>query len=307
MNDNYNIPILYICFNRPDVVRQSFDCIRKVKPSKLYVVSDGARDNIEGEADLVSECRSIITSSIDWDCEVKTLFQSVNLGCGIGVFTAINWLFDNENCGVIIEDDCICNDSFFKFMEEMLQRYENDHRIGMVAGSNLIDDYCNASTSYFFSRYKSCWGWGTWKRAWQNMDITMKWRETDKNDVLSNSGYYRKGLSKWKYQLKCIDANYVSAWDWQWYFTLSAQNQLCIYPKANLVSNIGIGENATHTSHGDITHEAYCLDFPLVHPAYIVPNEAFDKCFYKSENRFLDIIKRLFPLKLKSQIKKLIH
>ena len=305
--NRFSIPILFVIFNRKEIAQVSFEHIRQQRPKRLYIASDGARPDKIDEKKIVDDIRKTILNSIDWDCEVNTLFQSVNMGCGIGVFTAINWFFNHEKLGIIIEDDCICNDSFFKFMEEMLLRYENDCRIGMVAGSNLIDNYSNAATSYFFSRYKSCWGWGTWKRAWQNMDLTMKWRETDRNDVLSNCGYYRKGLSKWKYQLKCIDANYVSAWDWQWYFTLSAQNQLCIYPKVNLVSNIGVGENATHTSRGNITHEAYYLDFPLAHPEYVVPNETFDRCFYKSENGVLDIIKRLFPLKLKSQIKKLVH
>ena len=302
---NYSIPILFVIFNRKEIAQISFESIRRQKPLRLYIACDGARANKIGEAEIVEDIRKSIVESVDWECDVKTLFQSTNLGCGKGVLTAINWLFQNEKFGIIIEDDCICNESFFKFMEYMLIKYEEENRIGMVAGSNLIEGYLPTNSSYFFSRYKSCWGWGTWKRAWDNMDIDMKWRETDFNNIICNSGYYGRGKSKWKYQLKCIDSDYVSAWDWQWYYTLSAQNQLCIYPKVNLVSNIGVGKDATHTSRKGITKRSFELAFPLCHPKYIVPNESFDRCFYHSENTLRSFVLRIIPLKVKSYIKQI--
>lgn len=301
---NYKIPILFVIFNRIETAQKAFEAIRRQAPERLYIACDGAREDKTGEKELVDQTRSTILNAIDWDCDVKTLFQDRNLGCGLGVFTAINWLFTHEEYGIVIEDDCICNDSFFKFMAEVLGKYKDDNRIGMIAGSNLIGQSETPSSSYFFSRYKSCWGWGTWRRAWVNMDINMKWRKTDLNNIINNSGYYGRGNSKWIYQLKCIDNNYVSAWDWQWYFTLSAQNQLCIYPVVNLVSNIGDGKDATHTSMGEITKKSYELNFPLTHPLYVVPNESFDHRFYLSENSIFAKVVRLLPLRVKSFCKK---
>lgn len=309
MNTNietYNIPILFIIFNRPDIASKSFLKIKEARPSKLYIAQDGARQDSPGENDIVLKTRKIILDMIDWQCEVKTLFQEQNLGCGKGVFTAISWLFQNEDIGIILEDDCVVSNSFFQFMEEMLTKYKDDQRIGMVAGSNLINSYRENKTSYFFSRYKSCWGWGSWKRAWANMDIDMNWRKDYCDDVICNSGYYSKGKSKWNYQLKCIDNNFVSAWDWQWFFTLSSQNQLCIYPAKNLVSNIGNDSNATHTSFGSITHKSHELDFPLVHPKYICPNKTFDAAFWNVENTFKNRILRMLPLKTKKILKQII-
>lgn len=299
----YNIPILFVIFNRPEIARKSFESIRQRKPQKLYIACDGARSNKLGEAAIVDKTRKTILDAIDWDCEVKTLFQKENLGCGKGVFTAISWLFENEERGIILEDDCVVNPSFFRFMEEMLEKYKDDQRIGMVAGSNLIPTYKETRSSYFFSRYKSCWGWGAWRRAWANMDLDMNWRKEYLMDIVNNSGYYAKGQSKWLHQLKCIDTNYVSAWDWQWFFTLAAQNQLCVYPSVNLVSNIGNDADATHTSFGTITYASHELEFPLKEPMYVSPNEGFDKAFWKDENTLRLRVQRLIPNTIKAKIK----
>lgn len=298
-------PILFIIFNRPEIAFKTFTEIRKVHPRKLFIAQDGAREG-KNENDIIQKTRKTILDNIDWECEVKTLFQSSNLGCGMGVFTAIQWFFDNVDRGIIIEDDCIVNSSFFPFMREMLEKYDDDERIGMIAGTNPVKE-TSYDFSYHFSRFKSCWGWATWKRAWKNMDINMKWRETDLDSILNNSGFNGKDLSKWRFQLKCIDNNEVSAWDWQWYFSLSAQNQLCIYPKVNLVSNIGNDSNATHTSFSNITIESHTLLFPLKHPPYIVPNVSFDRIFFHQENTLKIKICRIIPHCIKKYIKNIIH
>lgn len=302
----YTIPVLVIVFNRLETAKKSFECIRKIQPKYLYVASDGPRIGYRDDVEKINAVRVEILNSIDWDCEVKTLFQAQNLGCGIGVYTAINWFFKNVDYGIIMEDDCIVDSSFWEFMNEMLLRYKSDKRIGMVAGSNPIS-FSDYSYSYTFSRYKSCWGWGTWRRAWENMDINMNWRNEISQSVLLNSGYCGKDIVGWKYKLKCIDKKVVSAWDWQWYFSLSAQNQLCIYPKVNLVSNIGNGVDATHTAFGNILIQCQSLEFPLVHPQYVLPCSSFDRRFYSYSNSFKIKFLRIMPIKLKKILKVIIY
>lgn len=302
-NMKYNIPILLIVFNRLEVAIQTFEAIRNIKPTILYIAQDGARVNVEHENEVVENVRKAILSRIDWDCEVKTLFQDRNLGCGIGVYTAINWFFECVEYGIILEDDCVVNTSFFEFVQEMLLKYKTDTRIGMIAGTNPIP-FFDYKYSYLFSKYKSCWGWATWRRAWRNMDINMSWREDITSSVLRNSGFCGKDIAGWKYKLKCIDKEIVSAWDWQWYFSLAAQNQLCIYPAVNLVSNIGNGVDATHTSFGNITFKSFSLDFPLKHPEYVMPYYEFDQKFYRSANSLKTRILRFVPQGIKKWIKK---
>lgn len=282
---------------------RSFESIRRARPQRLYIASDGPRKERVGEAEVVARTRSSVLAMIDWDCEVKTLFQEQNLGCGPGVYTAISWLFEHEEMGIIIEDDCIVSESFFPFMEQMLTRYALDQRVGMVAGFNPIP-MPQLEDSYLFSRFKISWGWGSWRRAWLGMDLDMRWRQTIPDSVLNNSGFRAMDRKEWLYQLKCIDQGYVSAWDWQWYFSLAAQNQLCIYPKVNLVCNIGVGAEATHTSFGQITRQRYELEFPLLDPPYMVPNVHFEKACYKYTNSIYRRFLRLFPLALKARLKR---
>lgn len=299
----YDIPILFVFFNRKDIALQTFQKIKFARPASLYLAQDGPRRH--EEAETVADVRKAITEAIDWQCEVHTLFREKNLGCSLGVKTAIDWLLENEEYGIILEDDCICNSSFFRFMEYMLLKYKDDQRIGMVAGSNLVKGF-HPSFSYHFSRFKSCWGWGTWRRAWKNMDMDMSWRKKHLKDVINNSGFNGQYNSKWRFQLKCIDNDYVSAWDWQWYFSLAAQNQLCVYPAVNLVTNIGNDSEATHTSFGDISVESHELEFPLLEPGIVAPNAEFDRLFSANENSLYFQAIRYIPYGLKKQIKNII-
>lgn len=306
----YSVPILLIIFKRKDVALKSLSSIRRMQPKKIYIAGDGARKNVIGEEVKVSETRKAILNAIDWPCEVNTLFQDQNLGCANGVFEAINWLFKNEEKGIIIEDDCVLRDSFFPFAEEMLNRYENDMRIGMIDAANYLPNII-IPYSYGFSRYKSTNGWATWRRAWKLMDMDMKWRGTEwEKSVIDNMDYKSKGYYYWKYRLKAVDLKDVSAWDWQWYFTLAANNMLGIYPKYSLITNIGFGEDATHTSQSEapshyISHQD--LEFPLNHPQYILPFTPFEKAFYGLNNTIFERIKQLFPFAVKKVIKKLIR
>lgn len=300
----YNIPILFVFFNRKDIALQAFAQMRKVQPNRVYLAQDGPRRREESE--IVADVRKAITEAIDWPCEVHTLFRETNLGCSLGVKTAIDWLMENEEYGIILEDDCICNASFFKYEEEMLAKYKDDQRIGMVAGSNLVKGF-HPRFSYHFSRFKSCWGWGTWRRAWKNMDMNMSWRKNHLKDVINNSGFNGQYNSKWYFQLKCIDNDYVSAWDWQWYFTLAAQNQLCVYPAVNLVTNIGNNNEATHTSFGNISVENKELTFPLKAPGIVAPDADFDRLFSASENTMYYLAIRYIPHSVKQLIKYIIR
>lgn len=305
IQEPYRIPILFIFFCRLEIALRSFEEIRKIKPQKLYLACDGVRPDHLQECDTVNNLRSVILDRIDWNCEVKTLFQENNLGCGLGVYTAINWLFANEEIGVILEDDCIVNSSFFKFMEEMLYTYASDYRIGMIAGTNPVE-LPNYPYSYLFSNYKSCWGWGTWRRAWSNMDLNMVWRKIDARSILNNCGRRGKDIDEWIFKIKEIDKGHVSAWDWQWYFSTAAQNQLCIYPVKNLVTNIGNDSNATHTAYSSISIPSYQLEFPLSPPPYIVPQIEFENKFAKKSLTVRSRLTRLLPYRMRLILKKYI-
>jgi GR25 family glycosyltransferase involved in LPS biosynthesis len=158
---NLKIAVLFLIVNRLNTIRQVFAEIKKAKPPRLYIASDGARDDVESETQKVKDVRDFVVDNIDWDCEVKTLFRDGNLGCGLSVKSSIDWFFKQEEMGIILEDDCVPNESFFRFCEELLIKYEADDRVGMISGNNHISYQPNLD-SYLFSRYKGCWGWATY-------------------------------------------------------------------------------------------------------------------------------------------------
>ena len=305
----YNVPILLIIFKRKNVALKTLESIKAVRPTKLYIAGDGARNFISGEKEKVQATREAVLNSIDWECDVKTRFSKENQGCCHGVFNAINWLFENEERGIIIEDDCIMQHSFYRYADELLEIYKDDQRVGMICGANYASNV-EIPSSYVFSKYKSCHGWATWKRAWKLMDMEMSWRKSPYSEsVIGNMGYRSKDKHYWKYRLKAIDLNDVSAWDWQWYFTLAANNMLAIIPKYTLTTNIGFGKDATHTtSHATKQYiSTKSLEFPLQHPRYVVPYEPFENAFYKGNNNLLNGIKQLIPFKIKHIIKNIIR
>ncbi len=303
----YDIPILFVFFNRPEIALKAFQSIRECQPEHLYLACDGPRATVPGEDALVAGLRAQITSSIDWDCSVHTFFQEKNVGCGPNVYAAISWLFANEECGIVLEDDCIADPSFFPFIRQMLETYRQDQRIGMIAGTNPVASAYRAPYSYLFSRFKNCWGWATWRRAWEAMDYPMQWRNTPlAESVIVNSGYRGKDNHRWRWQLQYMDNQWVSSWDWQWYFTLASQNQLCVFPSVNLISNIGNDAAATHNASGNITFRTNAMEFPLRQPPFMVPDTAFEKKMYRHTSSFSLRVNRHIPHALKALKRRLL-
>lgn len=302
-----NTAVLFLVFNRLDTTQQVFQSIRQAQPPRLYIAADGARKDKEGEAEKVQAIRDYILENIDWSCEVKTLFREENLGCGESLNQAISWFFDYEEYGIIIEDDCLPVQSFYWFCEEILLKYINDDRIGIVVGTNHISEEFALDKDYSFTKYKACWGWASWRRAWKYMDFSMQWRaSTQAADIIRNMGPGRKTIKYYKEALKYIDNKQVDTWDWHWFFSLSAQNQLCVFPKYNLVSNLGFGDDATHTFGTAPTAflKVKDLNFPLKHPDFVLADFRYDICYEKKVIK-IQGFRRFIPQVLKEFLRPL--
>jgi len=274
--------ILFVVFNRPNTTQRVFETIRTAKPPRLYVAADGPRQGYQGDAKKCEQVKKIATD-VDWPCDLKILFHDINLGCGPAVKTAIDWFFENEEMGIILEDDVLPCPSFFPFCEELLQRFKTDTRIGMISGNNHAG-YIPFNDSYFFSKYKAGWGWATWKRAWAVMDFEMKWLDSPYAPmIVRNMGYGKQSEKHWQRVIGHIQKQKVSAWDYQWWFSLAAQNLLCVFPKYNLVANIGYDAEATHTRGKPFRSYLYAQDihFPLTHPQFVLANTDHDRLLEK--------------------------
>lgn len=244
----FETPILFLVFNRPDTTAKVFERIREISPSRLYFAADGPRAGKTEEKELCDQVRQVV-NRVDWPCQVKTLFRDTNLGCKTAVSGAINWFFDYEEEGIILEDDCYPSLSFFPFCKTMLDMYRDDDKIFHIAGNNFQEGQRRSSNSYYFSKYTHIWGWATWKRAWKFYELEMTsfpaWSgQPDLMDWFSSReemNYWIKKFSKFhKHPLQ------MTTWDYQWLFTAWLQKGISIIPEVNLVKNLGIG-SGTHT------------------------------------------------------------
>lgn len=252
-------PVLFIIFNRPDTTATVFEKIRQMKPAKLYVAADGARAGKAGEEELCRKTRAII-DTVDWPCEVKKLYRTANLGCGKAVSGAINWLFENEETGIILEDDCLPNDSFFTFCDTLLHKYGNDERVMMISGTNYIFEDISQQADYYLCRYYSVWGWATWRRAWQLYDFEMKsWPRLKAERYLEYTLNNNRMAEIYTEMFNAIDQKQIDTWDLQWAYACLANGGLCATASTNLIKNIGaVG---THTAENET---APYLKMPVV-------------------------------------------
>jgi len=283
---SFRTAVLFIIFNRPGTTQIVFEAIRRARPPRLYVAADGPRLHVGSDKNKCEEARKIV-ELVDWACEVKTLFHDENLNCGRAPSTAMNWFFMNEEEGIILEDDCVPSQSFFRYCQELLEKYRHDNRVMHIGGNNFLGGWYNdPEYSYYFSRSGHIWGWATWRRAWQKFDFDILLYEKMKQNGFFDN-FFLNRLEK-MYRLRRFDktaANRgkVDWWDYQWDFARFANSGLAIVPNRNLVRNLGFGQDATHTVNGT-NHmkslKAMEMEFPLKHPAFVMRDTESDKKYF---------------------------
>jgi len=292
-----NTAVLFLVFNRLDTTKKVFAAIKKAKPPRLYIAADGARTLKAGEAEKVNAVRDFILQNIDWDCDVKTLFREENLGCKYAVSGAINWFFEQEEMGVILEDDCLPSQSFFWFCEELLERYKDDMRVWNIGGYRP-DGLKGDDFSYTFSKFTHIWGWATWADRWRHYDVALS-MYYENNNLLKDYEFFSKdyeNISRINI-LNKVQSCEIDTWDYQWNFTVRINNGLSIRPNTNLVGNVGFGEDATHTMlenkeiEGNVANN---ILFPLKHSPFMMVHKKDDGLFSEKniDNRFFSKVKR---------------
>jgi len=302
----FNTPVLFLIYKNSKVTKEVFDEIIKLKPLKLYIAADGPKNDSEE-----AECLDVraITDNIDWECEVHRRYLDNNLGCKKAVSSAISWLFDNEERGIILEYDCLPHKSFFTFCESMLVKYENNKSIMHIGGSNFQDGIIRGDGSYYFSAVTGVWGWATWRRSWEMYDS-----KAHNADRFINSNRYRKILTNKKVReywakrfLKVENGVNTSSWAIPWAYSVMKCNGLCVTPNENLISNIGFNINGTHAfDENSIFSRMAIKDIGrIIHPNSITIDHEADnyaiKKSYKIEDSTFVVIKSkikkyLFPL-----------
>ena len=272
-------PIALFVFNRPDLTAKVFETVRAVRPPVLFVSADGPRPDRPDDVRLCREAREIV-QGVDWPCEVRWNFSEKNLGCGVAMSRGISWVFEHVDRAVILEDDCLPDQSFFPFCNELLERYEDDSRIMQVAGSNLsAPKDAFAGSSYSYASFPLIWGWATWRRAWEHYDFEMgSWPAFRDTGMLGGLHARPQRRTQLRREWNHIYAG-NGTWDHQWQYAVMSGHGLSIYPSTNLVSNLGFRADATQTTGaGSLAAVPVVpIEFPLIHPPLVAHNPQLER------------------------------
>ncbi len=296
-------PVLLLVFKRPATTQKVFDVVRQARPAQLYIAANGPRKGNQEDHKKCQATRKIF-DQVDWDCDVKTLYRKDCLNVKLSVSSAIDWFFSNVEEGIILEDDCVPDISFFQFCSEQLEKYRMDQRIMSIVGTNFSSIKGVKPYSYYFSRFHDIGGWASWRRAWEFYDIDMKlWPEIKKDKSLSVV-LGEKAIIYWTSIFDRVYHSQIETWDYQWIFACWAHNGLCIVPHVNLITNIGFGIDATFTNDPDnilANVPLAKMEFPVKHPPCYIPDVNEEKIFQKVafEVTFAERIRR----KLKRVVK----
>jgi hypothetical protein len=278
----FDIPVVLMIFNRPHHTGAVFDRIAAIRPQRLFVIADGPRPHCPDDSPKCAASRAVL-DRISWDCDLKTNFAEDNLGCRGRTPSGLDWVFSQVDRAIILEDDTVPDLSFFRFCAELLGRYEHDPRVRTISGNNFLFGKRRGEWSYYFSNIHSTWGWATWRRSWQKVDMAMRqWPQLRDGGWLADM----VGEETAPFWLRRLEATYngkLDAWDYQYYLSCWLDHSLAATPNCNLVTNIGVGADATHTIQPApyMNCPAERLPFPLVHPSFMVCDRVSDRETFK--------------------------
>lgn len=285
-------PVLFLIQRRPELSTQVLAAIRRARPVHLLVAADGPEEDSRCQ-----ETRRLVLEGIDWPCRLLTHFSRERLGCRKAVSQALDWGFGEHERLIVIEDDCLPDPSFFSFSTELLDRYQDDDKVMQICGSNLSGHAAQDGGSYYASRFATIWGWASWRRAWSHHDAMMKeWRINRSNLHWKASCKFpgEAAFRKKMYDSACADE--IDAWSIAWDMARQARGGVSLIPSVNLVSNLGWGQDATHTH--DLHDPRACMktdsiSFPLQHPGSLEADDQADLAYFNRYCRSPSLLGRI--------------
>lgn len=313
----FNIPVVLFLFRRADTLPKIIGRIGEVKPQKIYLLADAGRN--EKEQLEAEKCRAIAESLITWDCEVIKHYAKANRGVYKNIGEGAKWVFGRESRAIFIEDDNLPEISFFRYAEELLEKYYDEDKVLWICGTNYVTDM-ESVVSYTFTKHLLPCGWASWSNKFlKYYDGELK----GLNDRLKRQEFFRsyrsKVLALYQYQ-SILNENYryqhtgkFLSWDFQMLWSIRSNNLVGIVPMRNQITNIGVDDFSIHggNSKTNVMTDRFCeipskeLLFPLIHPQEIMVDE-------KSEDTLGRIIcppkkraiKSVFGSKIKHLMKK---
>jgi hypothetical protein len=272
-------PVAYIVFNRPEHTARTFSVLREQRPDRLFIIADGPRRGHPTDEERCALVRRIV-DAVDWPCEVACNYAEANLGLKRRVSSGLDWVFEHTERAIVLEDDCVANPDFFRFCDKLLDHYADDERVAVVTGNNFQHGRRRGDAAYYFSKYNHCWGWATWRRAWRHyrgdLPFWPDWRQSPAwRELLPDPVEQRY----WAEIFDRVKSGEIDSWAYPWTASVWHQGGLTATPNVNLVSNIGFGDEATHTkaTNSRSANLPTAALGPIEHPPQVVASTAADR------------------------------
>lgn len=264
-------PVLLIVFNRPESTQRVFERIGRARPPRLYIAADGPEPQNPQDGELCAQVRAV-KEGVNWPCDVKTWYRDDHLGADKAVAVAVDWFFDNEPEGIILEDDCVPEEAFFAFCEELLEKFRQDNRVMQICGINPMQKWDCEPYGYYFSRHATVGGWASWRRAWKlNAFSKARYEAIRRHGFFDEYFPTRRERARWFSLFDSLSENPdpLARWRDRWAFSRFIQSALTIVPRESLVAHLPAGR----------ANGAWMGDKGLLHPPYVMRNMKADTAY----------------------------
>jgi len=305
-------PIALFVYKRPNHTKKVIDALlenKEAKHSTLFVFADGAKNSVsENEIVSIKEVRKII-SKIEGFKQVIITESETNLGLKNNIINGINYVLDKFNSVIVLEDDIVPQIGFLEYLNNALNVYENEDKVMHVSAFIYPIKSKNINSTFFYN-VNSCWGWGTWKRAWVHFeDNPLKVFQK----VIQNYNEFKFNGGQKNFFFKQLEDNVkgtIKTWAVLWHSAIYLNNGLCLHPNKSLITNIGFDNSGENSGIGKIYGKENSIDFINVEKLNTkdgeklhlkiskLVNKNFEQKNKKLQSVVLKIIKKIKKIKL---------
>ena len=246
---NVKLPILVLSFNRPDLLKICIENLLSLGQNNLYVSIDGPRNDLDSQKQ--GEMLAYLATINSESTKIKIKTRPENLGCKLGVVSGIDWFFSTVHSGVVLEDDCIPDGTYFEFINKYSGELKKSCEIGMITAHNPYKR--TDSGTPFVSRYSFITGWYTTQDIWGDVRSGMFSLDLPARSNNRNATQTISEMIFWWSAATRARLGFYDTWDSCFSLQMWKKGYKCLVPPQNLISNIGFGPSATHTTDENAT------------------------------------------------------
>jgi len=294
-------PIVLFVYNRPEHTRRTLEALANndlADKSRLYIFSDGPSEPSSSlELEKITEVRKVIRER-NWCKKIHIVERPGNLGLADSIIGGVSEVVNQYGKIIVLEDDMITSPGFLQFMNDALNEYHVDEEVMHISGY-MFPIKGDLPETFFFN-VTSCWGWGTWQRAWQHFkgDTRQLYQEIIHSGQVDRSNV--EGQYDYLEELRMNLDGTIKTWAVKWYASMFLNKGLSLHPRRSLVDNIGVdgsGINSAITDRFKVKKLASSIEVTRIEKVESLVARNRIKQFYQSS------LKPDLGTRIKSRIK----